>query len=74
MILFSAPSREKGLEYDALEAMLALDVEMRLVLELQDTSIESGLLPFMLAASLSECKLDVVYKLAAMTCPDLLYN
>ena len=63
-----------GLEYKALNAMLALDGERRFQSEVELTDKSSGLLPFMYAASLSRCSLDVVYELAMLVRPDLLYK
>ena len=49
--------------YDALETILVFH-ETQLVDEIGEEDEESGLLPFMYAASLAKCRLDVVYQLA----------
>ena len=52
---------------------LASDADKaRLAVEIKEIDETSGLLPFMVAASLSQCRLDIVYKLASMIRPDLL--
>jgi hypothetical protein len=62
---------EKGLDYNALEMILAFDDEMSLVSQMGKQDKTSGLLPFMYGASLADCGLDVMYELA-MRRPDLL--
>jgi hypothetical protein len=56
---------EQGLDIDALEVIQAYNGdEMVFVSELQIAHEASGLLPFMYAASLPQCRLDLVYVLA----------
>ena len=63
---------EVGATNDVLEIILeAFDDENELVLSLDTIDEASGLLPFMQAAALGCCALDVVYTLASNR-PDLL--
>ena len=64
---------EMGLECDALEDMLAIGttIKKHFYSEAEETDESSGLLPFMYAASLGGCSLEVVYKLANMIRGDL---
>jgi hypothetical protein len=62
---------ENGLTCDDLEMISLFDDDMILVSELEKRDKTSGLFPFMDAAKLPQCKLDVVYELAIKR-PDLL--
>jgi hypothetical protein len=62
-----------GIEYNVLEVICILYDEVMLASELAERNEESGLLPFMYGASLSDCRLDIVYKLT-MRREDLLLD
>jgi hypothetical protein len=64
---------ELGIKCDILEIILIFYDESMLASELEDRNETSGLMPFMLAGSLSQCGLDVMYVLA-MKRPDILLN
>jgi hypothetical protein len=64
---------ELGINWDILNIIWILGNEMMLTSELEERNETSGLLPFMLAGSLSQCGLDIVYELS-MKRPDLLLN
>ena len=64
---------EKGLDCDTLETILVFDNKVQLITEAEEVDATSGLIPFMYAARLEECRLDVMYKLA-MQRPELLQN
>jgi hypothetical protein len=61
-------------DYDVLEMIMgASDVEDSLLSSFENNDEESGLLPFMHAASLQQCTLDTVFRLA-MKLPHLVYK
>ena len=65
---------ELGIKCDVLEIIMgAFDDKMTFVSDLESRNEESNLFPFMQAASLSQCALDVVYMLASKR-PDLLWK